>query len=296
MLADERTRSVKAELSRDHELISRPCRQPGTAETDGTTRATGPTVTTRCRQHRVFASPDSQTGGPAAGASPCAGLAPQPARRRGPVQPGQDIDPQVQGWINYYGAFYRSELCFLAWRINEHLVRWAMHKFKRFPASTPKRRPGCRRSTSTGPACSPTGSSSRSPQAGLRGPDDGRPSRHAPGGDIQVSQAGQYAPQEGGPGQRHLVGLRSHNRSGVTDRPPSSSCAGRAPRAPRMKPADEIGKTPPAHPHQPARPSRRRSNPRQPATRTRRRFHANATTTDANGCNTCRVLKRDTMS
>jgi len=23
-------------------------------------------------------------------------------------------------------------LCFLAWRINEHLVRWAMHKFRRF--------------------------------------------------------------------------------------------------------------------------------------------------------------------
>ena len=40
--------------------------------------------------------------------------------------------PQVQGWINYYGAFYRSGLCFLAWRINEHLVRWAMHKFRRF--------------------------------------------------------------------------------------------------------------------------------------------------------------------
>jgi hypothetical protein len=30
------------------------------------------------------------------------------------------------------GAFYRSGLCFLAWRINEHLARWAMHKFKRF--------------------------------------------------------------------------------------------------------------------------------------------------------------------
>jgi Group II intron, maturase-specific domain len=42
------------------------------------------------------------------------------------------INPQVQGWINYYGAFYRSELRFLAWRINEHLARWAMHKFKRF--------------------------------------------------------------------------------------------------------------------------------------------------------------------
>ena len=33
--------------------------------------------------------------------------------------------------INYYGAFYRSELGFLALRIDEHLVRWAMHKFKR---------------------------------------------------------------------------------------------------------------------------------------------------------------------
>ena len=42
------------------------------------------------------------------------------------------INPQVRGWINYYGAFYRSELRFLAWRINEHLARWAMQKFKRF--------------------------------------------------------------------------------------------------------------------------------------------------------------------
>jgi RNA-directed DNA polymerase len=44
----------------------------------------------------------------------------------------REINPQVRGWINYYGAFYRSELHFLAWRINEHLARWAMHKFKRF--------------------------------------------------------------------------------------------------------------------------------------------------------------------
>jgi RNA-directed DNA polymerase len=41
------------------------------------------------------------------------------------------INAQVRGWINYYGAFYRSELYSLAMRINEHLVRWAMHKFKR---------------------------------------------------------------------------------------------------------------------------------------------------------------------
>jgi hypothetical protein len=43
------------------------------------------------------------------------------------------------------GAFYRSELSFLARRINEHLLRWAMRKFKRLkrrrsgpgPGSTP---------------------------------------------------------------------------------------------------------------------------------------------------------------
>ena len=43
----------------------------------------------------------------------------------------QEINPQVRGWINYYGAFYRSELYAIAARIDEHLVRWAMHKFKR---------------------------------------------------------------------------------------------------------------------------------------------------------------------
>ena len=41
------------------------------------------------------------------------------------------INAQVRGWINYYGVFYRSQLYSLAMRINEHLVRWAMHKFKR---------------------------------------------------------------------------------------------------------------------------------------------------------------------
>ena len=43
----------------------------------------------------------------------------------------EEINPQVRGWINYYGAFYRSELCSLARRINEHLARWAMQKFRR---------------------------------------------------------------------------------------------------------------------------------------------------------------------
>ncbi len=43
----------------------------------------------------------------------------------------EGINPQVRGWINYYGVFYRSELYSLARRIDEHLVRWAMQKFKR---------------------------------------------------------------------------------------------------------------------------------------------------------------------
>jgi RNA-directed DNA polymerase len=44
----------------------------------------------------------------------------------------KDINPHVRGWINYYGAFYRSRLHLLATRIDGHLVRWAMRKFKRF--------------------------------------------------------------------------------------------------------------------------------------------------------------------
>ncbi|MCA1731580.1 MAG: group II intron reverse transcriptase/maturase [Actinobacteria bacterium] len=42
-----------------------------------------------------------------------------------------EINPQVRGWIGYYGAFYRSELHFLAWRVDQHIVRWVRHKFKR---------------------------------------------------------------------------------------------------------------------------------------------------------------------
>jgi len=43
----------------------------------------------------------------------------------------KSINAQVRGWFNYYGAFNRSELGFCAKRIDEHLLRWAMRKFKR---------------------------------------------------------------------------------------------------------------------------------------------------------------------
>ena len=43
----------------------------------------------------------------------------------------RSINVIVQGWINYYGRFYRSELVRLLRRINDYLVRWARWKYKR---------------------------------------------------------------------------------------------------------------------------------------------------------------------
>jgi RNA-directed DNA polymerase len=37
----------------------------------------------------------------------------------------------VQGWINYYGRFYKSRLLYFLRRLNLHLVRWAGRKYKR---------------------------------------------------------------------------------------------------------------------------------------------------------------------
>ena len=48
----------------------------------------------------------------------------------------EDINPQVRGWINYYGAFYRSALYPLAARIDEHIIGWARQKFKRLRRSS----------------------------------------------------------------------------------------------------------------------------------------------------------------
>jgi RNA-directed DNA polymerase len=35
----------------------------------------------------------------------------------------------VQGWINYYGRFYKSRLLYFLRRLNQHLVGWATRKF-----------------------------------------------------------------------------------------------------------------------------------------------------------------------
>lgn len=44
------------------------------------------------------------------------------------------INPIVRGWMQYYGAFYRSALYPLLARINAYLVRWIRKKYKRLQA------------------------------------------------------------------------------------------------------------------------------------------------------------------
>jgi group II intron reverse transcriptase/maturase len=44
------------------------------------------------------------------------------------------INPIVRGWMQYYGAFYRSAMYPLLSRINAYLVRWIRKKYKRLRA------------------------------------------------------------------------------------------------------------------------------------------------------------------
>ena len=41
------------------------------------------------------------------------------------------VNPYVQGWINYYGKFYRSELKRVLNYVEATLVRWAMGKYRK---------------------------------------------------------------------------------------------------------------------------------------------------------------------
>jgi RNA-directed DNA polymerase len=43
----------------------------------------------------------------------------------------REINPVVRGWMQYYGAFYRSALLPLLRRINAYLMRWIRKKYKR---------------------------------------------------------------------------------------------------------------------------------------------------------------------
>src|SRR3954454_7821853 len=43
----------------------------------------------------------------------------------------REINPIVRGWMNYYGAFYKSALYCLLTRINAYLLRWVRNKYRR---------------------------------------------------------------------------------------------------------------------------------------------------------------------
>ena len=45
------------------------------------------------------------------------------------------VNPRVQGWINYYGHFYKSVLLPILRGLNDHLARWARRKYKRLSGS-----------------------------------------------------------------------------------------------------------------------------------------------------------------
>ena len=42
------------------------------------------------------------------------------------------VNPIARGWMQYYGAFYRSALYPLLTRINAYLMRWVRKKYRRF--------------------------------------------------------------------------------------------------------------------------------------------------------------------
>jgi RNA-directed DNA polymerase len=48
------------------------------------------------------------------------------------AQLAKEINPQVQGWINYYGKFYRTAMHPTLERLDVYLIGWAMRKYKRF--------------------------------------------------------------------------------------------------------------------------------------------------------------------
>ena len=48
------------------------------------------------------------------------------------------INPAVRGWLNYYGAFYKSALLFMNFHLDQMICRWAMRKYKKQGANTKK--------------------------------------------------------------------------------------------------------------------------------------------------------------
>lgn len=62
------------------------------------------------------------------------------------------INPVIRGWMQYYGAFYKTALYPLLCRINAYLVRWMRKKYKRLRPFK-KAHEAWKRVTSQNPAC-----------------------------------------------------------------------------------------------------------------------------------------------
>ena len=43
----------------------------------------------------------------------------------------RQVNPVVRGWMQYYGAFYRSQLRPLLLRINAYVMRWLRRKYRK---------------------------------------------------------------------------------------------------------------------------------------------------------------------
>ena len=99
----------------------------------------------------------------------------------------EEIDPQVRGWIGYYGAFYTPS-CTPSHGTSTSISFAGLRRNSNdYAGVLPRRGPGWMRFDNTSPGSSPTGIFSRPPEAGLREPYDGRLSRtvlREPGGAI----------------------------------------------------------------------------------------------------------------
>ena len=51
-----------------------------------------------------------------------------------------EINPQVRGWLGYFAVFYPTAVTQVGERIDSHLVRWALRKYKRLKRSKPRAR------------------------------------------------------------------------------------------------------------------------------------------------------------
>lgn len=47
----------------------------------------------------------------------------------------EDVNPVLRGWLNYYTVFYPSAMIPICQRMDRHLMRWAMRKYKRLERS-----------------------------------------------------------------------------------------------------------------------------------------------------------------